>query len=221
MLKKVAQHPELARRGTWQAPTTGNRHVGPGRFRYCGASLTVLIVLLSCTLQASAQDRSHQVKAVYLYNFGNYVTWPPQSTSPNRKSREFVIGILADQHPVEGVLKKIAQKKRIHGAKIRTLLIQDVTAEWDCQILYIPKSTEAAAIKQALKAVKEKPVLVVGEVPDFATTGGGMIRFYQAQTKIRFEINPVAIRKAEMKASSKLIQIGRAVSQPNSSPTAG
>lgn len=122
---------------------------------------------------------------------------------------------------MEGILKKIALKKKIHRAKIRTRLISDVDARWDCHILYIPESASPDTVRKALRAVKDKPVLIVGEFPDFATTGGGMIRFYQTQTMIRFEINPLAIRKADMKASSKLIQIGRAVSDPGSSVAGG
>ena len=204
-------------------PTTSARdlRVTAGLLQAGGVSLVVLAVLLSSVLDASAQDRSHQVKAVYLYNFGNYVTWPTEAGSTRKKPTEFVIGVLAAMDPVEDVLTKIAAKKTVHGVKIRTLLIPDVDAKWDCQILYIPAATSPEVIRKALKVVKEKPVLVVGELPDFATSGGGMIRFYQAQTMIRFEINPDAIRKADMKASSKLIQIGRTVSDDTTAITSG
>lgn len=212
MLTKVAHPQWQVEGGPCPASTILAERFKTRQLGHHGILLSIITILFLSTSSAHAQDRSHQVKAVYLYNFGNYVTWPVQSTEAREKPREFVIGILAARHPVEGVLNKIAKKKTIHGAKIRTLMIDDVSTNWSCQILYIPESTPSDVMKRALKAVKEKPVLVVGELPDFATLGGGMIRFYQAQTMIRFEINPLAIRKARMKASSKLIQIGRAVS---------
>ncbi|MDA0590220.1 MAG: TonB-dependent receptor plug domain-containing protein [Planctomycetota bacterium] len=43
----------------------------------------------------------------------------------------------------------------------------------------------------------------------------------RTEVMIRFEINPDAIRKADMKASSKLIQIGRTVSDDTTAITSG
>ena len=53
--------------------------------------------------QEQEQDRVNQLKAVYLYNYGNYVTWPDSSFDDRGGLQPFVIGILDTEHPVEAM----------------------------------------------------------------------------------------------------------------------
>ena len=52
------------------------------------------------------------------------------------------------------------------------------------------------------------PVLTVGESPDFLTQGGA-INFVVEGGRVRFEINQAAAERAQLRVSSRLLQLGR------------
>ena len=185
--------------------------------------LVVAIMLLVCAGagfhsddalgQERGDDRVEQLKAVYLYNYGNYVAWPDAAFGKVGSHAEpFVIGILSDAHPVAAILNKIAEKRSIGSRPIKTLLIEDVSSYWKCQILYIPATAKEASVKAAMKQIRTKPILVVTEDVDFGAAGGsGMINFYLSGRSIKFQIDPKLIMSRDMKPSSKLIQLGTVV----------
>lgn len=172
--------------------------------------ILVLTVLVLPPDAAKSQDRVDKLKSVYLYNFGNYVTWPAEAFSRSGgKQAPFSIGILAESHPAEAILKAIARKKKIGSRRINPFLIRDIRTEWTCQILYIPSTTPAEVTKAALERIRDKPVLVVTEVTESGdASAAGMINFYLAGTSIKFQIDPKGIIANDMKPSSKLIQLG-------------
>ena len=54
------------------------------------------------------------------------------------------------------------------------------------------------------------PTLTVGDSDAFAN-GGGMVRFYVEDSKIRFEINLTAVEAAKLAPSSKLLKVAKTV----------
>jgi hypothetical protein len=54
------------------------------------------------------------------------------------------------------------------------------------------------------------PVLVVGEAPNFAISGG-IIRLETVDNRVRFEINVGAAQHAKLKLDSRLLKLGRIV----------
>ncbi len=171
-----------------------------------------LTIVVGQSSQLSAQVSPDKLKAVYLYNFGNYIEWPIVSTSVSSNSRPFVIGILAKAHPVHAVLEEIARKKTVRGRKLKPVFItgEEETPDWD--IVYIPSETPPESIQKPMSRLKEKPILLVSERPNFASfKTGGMINFFLDRNAIRFEINPDTIVKARLKASAKLIQLGTVI----------
>lgn len=181
----------------------------------CLRRVIVLALLLAggsllCPATAQGQSRVDKLKAVYLFNFGNYIQWPDKAFKPGPAAEQkFVIGVLGTRHPVQAVLKAIGSKKKVGQRTLDARMIPDVKADWSCQILFIPETCPPGVVAAALKKVKDKPVLVVGETPDFASPkNGGMIEFFLAGNTIRFRIRPKAIAADKMKASAKILQIG-------------
>lgn len=160
--------------------------------------------------QAPGPNRADRLKAVYLYNFGNYNEWP-EGAFPNVPPAEqkFVIGVLGKTNPVQTVLKAIGAKKQVAKRTLESQMIPNVNAKWSCHILYIPATCPEPVVKAALARVKGKPVLIVGETKDFATPEtGGHIQFFVQGAAIKFLIRPKAIAADKMKASAKILQIG-------------
>lgn len=158
---------------------------------------------------ADAQDMidarlEYNVKAVSLYAFGRYVSWPasafPKADSP------FVIGTLGG-NPFGDALDRIAKKKTLNG---RTILVQQIDQPEQCltcHIVFVPRSVSPAVEAKLFEHASGKPVLLVGESPGFATRGG-IINFYQSGSNVRFELNPDKSVENQLSLNAKLLTLG-------------
>ena len=176
----------------------------------------MLLVVCVCAVAwaARAQDaeegtinREYPLKALFLYNFAGYIEWPA-GTFANDES-PFTIGILG-KTPIDETLNQIAATKRISGRKIEIVHFVSVNDLKPCQILFIANSVSPALQRKAIDAMKNRPVLIVGESDGFAAEGGD-INFFLRDNKIRFEINVVTTRQQQLKVSSKLLGIATIV----------
>jgi len=87
---------------------------------------------------------------------------------------------------------------------VRSILQPDA----GCDVLFVPR--RFAAAHEYLHAVDGKPVLTVGESPEFVQEGG-IVNFFLDGKRVRFEINPAAATRANLRISSRLLQLARLV----------
>jgi hypothetical protein len=166
------------------------------RKRFIKAILLLLFCI--CTGNANAQTQAaNNVKAVFLYNFSRFVTWP--NTSP--ANGPFVIGILGS-NPFGNYLEQVVEGETIDGQKIEIQYYNEVSEIRNCHILYINKSN-AADIAKNLAA---RNILTVGDGVDFARSGG-IVRFFVENNKIRLRINQRHAKAANLQISSKLLRV--------------
>jgi len=147
---------------------------------------------------AQEVPREYRVKAAYLYNFVKYVDWPDPA-----KAR--ILICVAGQNPFGTELESLIRNERVHGVPLATEVI--IEGRTDCDVLFTPST---ANIPVYLKAVAGLPTLTIGETPRFVQQGG-MIGFYPDGVNIRFEINLTAVARAQLRISSRLLQLARIV----------
>lgn len=168
--------------------------------------LAGFVALMLCAgVRAQSQTLSeYQVKAAYLFNFSKFVQWPPGSF-PDPES-PLVIGIVG-QDPFGTALQELVRS--VHGRKAVIEHLnwdQDLS---DCHILFIGRS-ERRHIGIIMAKVKGKSVLTVSEMDDFSAIGG-IIGFVFDDDRVRFEINLDQAAKSQLKISSQLSSMARAV----------
>jgi hypothetical protein len=173
--------------------------------RGLGWGLAVLLLLAAwLTPRASAQTavaREYQIKAVFLFNFAQFVAWPPAAfTAPDAP---LVIGVLGDD-PFHHTLDDTVRGEKIEGRPITIERYRRLEDLRPCHVLFICRS-ELARLDQILARVKGQPVLTVGDAEGFAQRGG-MIRFVSDNNKVRFRINVDAAKAANLTISSKLLR---------------
>jgi hypothetical protein len=153
-----------------------------------------------------AQTKEYQVKAAFLYNFAQFVSWP--ETAFTNADEPFQIGVLGE-NPFGGDLKETIRGETIHGRRI--VIIESRQAEnlAGCQIIFVNKA-EAGHADEIFSKLSSKPVLTVSEVSGFARRGG-VINFYRDGSKVRFEINPDAAEKSGLKLGSELLSVGKII----------
>ncbi|HYO26307.1 MAG TPA: YfiR family protein [Lacipirellulaceae bacterium] len=154
--------------------------------------------------QEIAGQREYNVKAVSLYAFGRYVTWPDSAfeapTSP------FVIGVLGG-NPFGDALHRVASKKTMNG---RPIVVRELVAAEEaaaCHIVFVTRQVAHEVETKLFQQSSGKPVLLVGETPGF-TDRGGIINFYHSGTTVRFELNPDRGLASKLSLNAKLLSLG-------------
>lgn len=171
------------------------RHFG-GRKNLVACALLVLLVG-AFPARAQAPPLEYQVKASYLYNFLQFITWPADVFVDDGGFNLCVVdaehfGSALDAFREERVDdREIVIHRLDHPAQARA---------HRCHLLFIPAGAETNSIGV------ERGMLTVGETPGFLERGG-MINLVETGGRIRFEINRTMAEKAGLTVSSRLLSL--------------
>ena len=143
----------------------------------------------------------YQLKAVFLFNFAQFVEWPgsafPEPDTP--------LGIcILGQDPFGGYLDETVRGETVANHPLAVRRYRTVDEIKGCHILFVGRQ-EQGHFGQILDSLKGRSVLTVGDVEGFARRGG-MIRFVTDHNRIRLRINLEAARAANLTLSSKLLR---------------
>ena len=170
----------------------------------------VFFFVLPCPLIAHAVDREYAIKAVFLYNFLNYIKWPDQSkTTGAPEVRLCIIG----KDPFGDALTAIRKKASAEwDMRIVHLSKDQPLSDPPCHIVFLSRLEPAhTAVSESLFAVG---VLTVSDIEGFAENTG-IIEFAQRKDKIKLIINVDRLKEAKLKASSKLMKISEIIKPGN------
>jgi len=176
--------------------------------RLCAAIL-VLLAALTGVLPAPAQTKApseYELKAAFLYRFAQFVEWPPQALDD--AGSPLIYCTLGDD-PFQGALDTALAGKTLGTHPLQVRHLRHALEAHGCHVLFIG-GQEKKLLAPTLAALKNDPVLVVGESAHFAQDGG-TIGFCLEENKIRFEINLTSAAKAKLKVSSKLLALAKNV----------
>jgi hypothetical protein len=164
-----------------------------------GCIMLAIGILLSPASLAE-NDLEAKVKAAYLFHLTKFVDWPKL---PADNLRICVVG----NDPAGRLLGELSNRQ------VKELPLKiEVNSPVDlalCQVLFISRSERKWG--ELLEKLDGKSVLTVSDLDNFARHGG-MVGFYSEGGKIKLEINPVAARNANLRISSKLMELARPVS---------
>ena len=165
------------------------------------------LALLAGGIPAKANFSEYSVKAAALYQFANFVTWPPDAMPG--AGAPLVIGVLGED-PFGDVLDSAVNGKKAGGHPIKLKRFAAFGAGTaaslkKCQILFICYS-EKDRVSTILAGLKGSSVLTVSEIENFPFKGGDIL-FDMVGSKISLMVNVGAAKKAGLSISSKLLQI--------------
>jgi hypothetical protein len=155
---------------------------------------------------ARAQSREYQIKAAFLGNFIQFVTWPTNAFTS--QSAPFCVGVLGDD-PFGSALEQTVQGETADHHKIIVRRCQRMGDCKDCQMIFVCRSQEKN-FGAILDALASSPVLTVSDMRGFGRRGG-IISFYLEGNKVRFEINLMAAQRDKLKISAQLLNLGKIV----------
>jgi hypothetical protein len=155
--------------------------------------------------QTAAVPIEANVKAVFLFNFAKYVTWPPVNLG-DRSPAEVRVCVTAND-AFFALLKAAVQGEDIDGKPLLPIALEGLDEAKTCQILYVGDSRSADA-KAWFDAVKGSQVLTVADGP---LNDDSVIAFVRDSNRIRFDINRAAAGRRHLNVSSKLLRLAREV----------
>jgi len=162
--------------------------------------LLTLAVPAVAQSDASEEQRLAKFKAIFIYNFIEYVKWPE-----SKREGPLIIGILGESD-VAPYLHRIIAKRKDNK---RPLVVEVHAPEDDlsaCHVLFVPTAFDKE-LKKLHKELVAAHVMLVGEAEDAAKRGAS-ISFKLVKGKLKFEINPKNLAAAELHMSSHLLRLG-------------
>jgi hypothetical protein len=168
-----------------------------------------VLLFVGLSISAAVAPAEYRVKAVFLFNFAQFVDWPPDAfTDPGQP---FVIGVLG-KDPFGADLDAV-----VHGETVahRPLVVEryDTIADLhNCHILYIARS-EIGHLPQILTALEGRSILTVSDADGDIQTGV-MIRLVNRSNRVGLRIDVGAAKAGHLTISSKLLRPAEIVGSP-------
>ncbi|WP_332741671.1 YfiR family protein [Hydrogenophaga sp.] len=155
--------------------------------------------------QELAPANPNRVKAAFLRNFAHYVRWPaeafPHSSTP------WHICVLGPD-PFGDILETSLQGRKEQGRSFEVFRAEALDQLPSCQIVFLAYKDDARR-RAVLDKLKNKPVLTVGDAPEFLREGG-TIRF-QVDDRVRLGINLDQARVAELVIQTRMLEVSSEV----------
>ncbi|MDD5758447.1 MAG: YfiR family protein [Desulfobulbaceae bacterium] len=176
-----------------------------------GIIFVCLFLTAPPVLEVSLADNSPQItqeelKAVYLYNFLQFVTWPKNEEKTKQTSSKLIclINDSAVNNALEGLRSSLSTTKT---APFLSKYYEEYSEGMDisaCDILFVSTS-EKNHFKELILGLKDAPILTVSDSDTFGALGG-MIFFTEDQNRLRYHINRKATTASGLRLNSQLLK---------------
>ena len=178
------------------------------------ARLSFLWLALSGTGSlGAAPGNEYQVKAAYLFNFGQFVEWP--ASAFDSPTAPFAICIVGDD-PFGSIIDDAVRGETLAGRKVTIRRFRTPGEVAGCNILFLGRG-ETSHLENTLRAQRGRHVLTVTDAAG-AETRDAVIVLITQNNRIRLRINLAEARANELVISSKLLRPAEVVGGPGAAP---
>ena len=176
---------------------------------YLGLLLAIVLTMIPRP-SWSADDLEQGLKVAYLYNFTRFIEWPEATLG-----EDFVVTVIGDPALAAALQELEGSDRRAHGSPIRVRAVDDVGEIGDCQILFVGAAA-VSRLPRLLARTDGRPILLVGDSRGLARRGIAINFFmksdiFGAGRRLRFEINPAALKDRGLKVSAQLYDVAEIV----------
>lgn len=148
---------------------------------------------------ASGYGQNEKFKALFIYNFTNYIEWPGGTNGT------FTITVIGESSIVKE-LQEISTRKKVGNASIEVKKVGSAGEIGNTQIVYIP-SNHKKALAEVASSLAGKPTLIITD----GAQGKFGINFVEVDSKQSFQISKSNIEEHRLKVNSALIALGTSV----------
>ncbi len=170
------------------------------------AATVVLLASGHAFAQPARPSREFQIKAAFLYNFAQFVSWPPESFESAESP--LVIAVLGSD-PFGWFLDDLVQGERANGRPLVVRRFRTVEELGRCHVLFVSGS-EGRHLERIVERLHGESVLTVCDWEDYARHGA-IVWFAMERNRVRLRINLDAAKAAGLTISSKLLRSAETV----------
>lgn len=170
------------------------------------ACVTLLLQPSHAFAQANDDDAEYRVKLAFLYNFAQFVQWPPEAFHDPAAPLTICV---AGQDPFKGGIEQDLRGRTAGGHPLQLKTLKRDDDPRACHMIFVRASEKRIAGK-IMGDLKGSSTLTIGETKGFADLGG-VINLTIERNKLRFEINLDAATETRLKISSKLLELAKIV----------
>jgi len=142
----------------------------------------------------------YQIKARYLSVLPEYIQWPSRS---GKATHKLVIGVIGES-PFENHLDDLFALGKPQSKTGKVIYLTNLQGLETCDVIFIPES-ESDRLFEVLRKVKGRPVLTIGDSPDFARRGV-MVNLVLDRDRLSLEVNLTSIRNAGLEVSAHVLK---------------
>lgn len=180
------------------------------RFAKTATLTAILVVAFVPQAQASSSSiekvKEYQIKALFLYNFANFVKWPKEAFDNDESPlRMCLFGTVPFGEFLDVVNGTLIRDRTL--SVIRTTNYDDIKS--GCHILFVGID-EKDRLEEFFDNINHLFVLSVGNQDGF-TEQGGIINILRTRDQSKFEINLAKAIKNGLLISSDLLGIARII----------
>lgn len=164
------------------------------------AAFAVIAALASSFLGADeAAPREYALKAAFLYNFLRFVEWPEGVRGTP------TVCVVEAGDAAAGV-RRALKGKQLDGREVEVRAFSPAVLD-GCSIVFLPEAARDSwpSIRDRLAC---RPILSVGESPEFLESGGSVALFADAN-RLRFDVNRPSC--SGLRFSSRMLSLARSV----------
>lgn len=165
----------------------------------------VMRLFFLCTPLLQSQTSplpEYKIKAVFLFNFTQFVEWPDDAFNSNNDP--FIIGILGTD-PFGSYIDQAVAGEKVGTHPITVVRYRSVNEINNCRLLFI-NIADDDDLRSVLSSLNNRGVLTVSDMKGFAASGG-VIGFITQNNKLRLQINISAAKAEGLNVSSKLLSV--------------
>ena len=159
---------------------------------------SLVLLTIACAVKSeNSLERIDQLKAVYLFNFTKYISWP----NSRSESTSADIRICVDAPTVfREYLAEVTNNRRV-GKSQRSVRVVSLDVAEACELVYLGKAENTLP-----DTIKNSVIVADATGGDFL---GPDIIFYTSDKKLRFEIDLKRLNKKEVFVSSELLKLAK------------
>jgi hypothetical protein len=163
--------------------------------------VAALCCLASSSLAQQARPTEAQVKAAYILNFGQFVSWPNDRLETQDSFKICLLG----KDPFGPMMESTVSGEQIEGKRITIERLSKMPGNSQCNVLFISPGEEGH-LDTILAIARASKILTVSDMPRFAERGG-IIGLVSQKDKVRFEVNRLAAEQSHLALSSELLKV--------------
>ncbi|MDP1610605.1 MAG: YfiR family protein [Sulfuritalea sp.] len=165
------------------------------------AFLAVLCLLGSTATAAEVSVSEARLKAGFIANFIQFVSWPQMPTPL------YLCSFGADR--VGELFEHLADISR-RGVQMEIRRVKVVTELKDCHAVYVP-AEQGSMLAAVVDATAGRPVLIISDLEGGAPLGATLSLVTRADGRLGFDANLSVARSAGLAMNSRLLQLARRV----------